>query len=300
MADPVVPSASPAPSPAPAATPAPAAAPAPSPAPAVTPAPSAAPAPAPSAAPAPAAPAAPVQPAAEAIKAAEPVKAADPATAEAPKAADTKTDSAASLLSDAGKPAPVDPAAKAEGEPAPVATEQPAQAPAPTYEPFKLPDGVTLQEKELGSFTGILGEFENGPKDHAATQAFGQKLIDLYTGEVQQLGTRLLQRQVEIWNDQNAQWKDEVRGDPELGGNRMATTLNVCGSVIEQYGGSPQQIAELRSAFNATGAGNHPAFVRLMHNIGKALGEGRPVPAPKPAPAPAGKAQRRYAGNTGQ
>src|SRR6185437_7889894 len=146
----------------------------------------------------------------------------------------------------------------------------------------------------------ILGEFESGSKaDHAKVQEFGQKLVDLYVNEVQGLGQRLQQRQVEIWNDQNAAWKDEVRGDPELGGNRIATTLNTCGSVIEQYGGTPQQIAELRQAFNATGAGNHPAVVRLLHNIGKALGEGRPVPAQKPAPAPVGKAQRRYAGNTG-
>jgi hypothetical protein len=244
--------------------------------------------------------AAPAAPAVAApVEAAKPVESAAPAAdAKAPDAA-KPPETPASLLSDAGKPAPVDPAAQADGEPAPAATE-PAQAPAPTYETFKLPDGVSLGEKELVNFTGLLGEFETGAKaDHAQVQEFGQKLVDLYVAEVQTLGTRLQQRQVEVWNDQNAQWVDQVRSDPEIGGNRIKTTLNIAGSVIEQYGGNAQQIAELRQAFNTTGAGNHPSIVRLLHNIGKALGEGRPVPAQKPAPAPAGKAQRRYAGNTG-
>jgi hypothetical protein len=265
----------------------------------------AAPAAAAPAAPAATAPVAAVADAAPAAPAVAPVETAKPVESAAP-AADAKAldatkppETPASLLSDAGKPAPVDPAAQADGEPAPAATE-PAQAPAPTYETFKLPDGVSLGEKELVNFTGLLGEFETGAKaDHAQVQEFGQKLVDLYVAEVQTLGQRLQQRQVEVWNDQNAQWVDQVRSDPEIGGNRIKTTLNIAGSVIEQYGGNAQQIAELRQAFNTTGAGNHPSIVRLLHNIGKALGEGRPVPAQKPAPAPAGKAQRRYAGNTG-
>ena len=85
---------------------------------------------------------------------------------------------------------------------------------------------------------------------------------------------------------------------PELGGNRFQTTVQVCSEMIRQFGGNQEQQAELRQVFDLTGAGDSPAVVRLINNIGKALRESRgPVVATQPTPAPTRKADRRYAGS---
>ena len=49
----------------------------------------------------------------------------------------------------------------------------------PTYEPFKLPENVSLEKEPMDAFTKILGEIETGKLDHTGMQNAGQKLIDL-------------------------------------------------------------------------------------------------------------------------
>jgi hypothetical protein len=156
-----------------------------------------------------------------------------------------------------------------------------------TLEPFTVPEGITLAEDQLKELQTIL--VEASPTKEVA-QATGQKLVDLFVKEVQQLEAAQ-QRQ---WEDTNAEWVKAVKADPEIGGNRIDTALRNCASVIETFGGTKEQKAEIREALKITGAGNHPAMVRLFNRIGEALGEGQPKPAPTPTPKPQTRAQRRY------
>lgn len=214
-----------------------------------------------------------------------PVAEPEPSPAEAPKPA-------VSMLSEAmEKPAPAEAApveAKdAPADQAPVAEPEPEAA--PTYESFTLPEGAMVDPAEIGKFTEVLGK-------HKAPQELGQELIDLHVAEVSRLAQSLVQAnaaaQQEAWSGLNQTWRDDVLSDPEIGGKRHKTAMNVCGAVIEEYG-----TPGLRAALDLTGAGNNPEIIRFIHNIGKALGEGRPIPAIKPAPAPSSKAQRRYGAN---
>jgi hypothetical protein len=238
-------------------------------APATTPAVSVAPAPA-----APTAEAAPPAPA--------PVAAPAPAAAEAPT----------SILSEAKPATPAAPTAEATTpavEPAPATPPPP-----PSYEAFKLPDGVQLDETKVTEFTKMLGELEvSGKADHAQVQAFGQRAVDFFIAEQQ----RQQQALVDSFNTIRDGWKQEIKADATFGGQNYPATLAAAGALIEQYGGTAEEVAALRHMLRITGAGDNPHLYRLMARAGKALAqEGKPVPAIVPKnPTTVSKSARRYA-----
>ena len=139
-------------------------------------------------------------------------------------------------------------------------------APEPVHlEPFTVPEGMALDEKALGEFSGLMSDPDLSPQER------GQKLLDMYAGQVKSIADDYAQRQVDVWRAQNDTWKDDLRRDPDLGGNRINTTLGIAKSVIEEYGGSKEQQAELLQHIDINGMGNFAGFVRLLHNIGTAM-----------------------------
>lgn len=175
--------------------------------------------------------------------------------------------------------------AKVEDEPVPVEAPPPVEAPAPTYETLKLPEGIQMPAEELTRFTEVLGENKIAPEA-------GQKLLEAYTSEIQRFQQDTLKNQTEAFNTVRRGWVEEFKAS-DIGGNQQNTTIRNCAAVLEQYG-SP----ELRTMLTFTGAGDHPAMIRFINNIGKVLGEPRPIAAAKPPAAPVSKAQRRYAGGS--
>lgn len=195
-----------------------------------------------------------------------------------------------SLLSDAGKPAEAAPVEakpeekKEEAKPA----ELPAEAapPEPIVYELKIPEAVKLSETELKEVQELFNEGRVAPE-------VAQKYLDRHYTELEKATKSIRDDQWNVWNKTQDEWRDKVMTDPELGGNRLQTTLNTAGAIIEQYGSE-----DLRKMLGLTGAGNHPAMVRFLYNVGKALGEGRPIPAPPPvSQAVKSRADRLY-GNT--
>lgn len=141
-------------------------------------------------------------------------------------------------------------------------------APLPTYEPFKLPEGFTLDETKLGEFNRELAEFEVKNKaEHAEVQAFGQKMIERYTAELQ----RMQDANLANWNALKSNWKEAFHNDSELGGNRRETTVNAVQRAVEAYAGTPENVKAFRNFANETGLGENLTFIRLVHNMDKAL-----------------------------
>ncbi len=234
------------------------------------------------------APAAPPAEAAPAPASPAPPSATPAPAAAAPTAAPSEP---GSLLSDAVSKPPAPAVAAPPVEPAAPAPAEPVAL--PTYEPFKAPEGVTLDGNVTKSFTEILGKYEVATKaDHAAVQQFGQELTNFYLAEQ----TRQRSELMENFNAMRDGWRKAVSTDADLGGATLPTTLAAAGALIEQYGGTAEQQAELRQVLKITGAGDHPAMVRLFRNAGKHLAtEGRPVPATNPKnPALQPRSQRRY------
>lgn len=237
---------------------------------------------------------------------AAPVVEAAPAAAETPVAAEAPT--GASLLSEAEgkKPAESAEAAKTEGnegappakegDEAAKAAEAEAAKPEPvTFEAFNVPEGLELKDDSVKQFTEILGD------PNLSAQERGQKLVDMYAAEVKSIHESVseayAQKAVDTWRKLNDDWKDELRSDPELGGNRIGTSLSIAKAVIEEYGGSKEEQAELLAHTDNNGMGNYRGFIRLLNNIGAAMNvlEDRIVSSPSSSPSgPKSKAERWY------
>jgi hypothetical protein len=218
-------------------------------------------------------------------------------TVEAPAPAEAAP-APTSILGDALAPvAPVE-------QPAPDAAlivegQSDTPAPPPTYEPFTVPEGQTLQPERIGEFTNLLSEFETNTKaDHAAVQVFGQQLIDRHVAEVQRAVMDVHKANMTAWDAQKTAWKDQFIADPELGGNRMQTTVDAAIGFIRTHGGTEAQQAEFQSLMNESGLGNHPVMIRLLAKAGAAMSEGRPLAATTPAAAPKSKTQKLYGGGS--
>lgn len=268
------------------------------------------------------------EPAAAAPAADAPAAAAPPAAAEAPKgepslleaASGAKPEAKPEGATDKDSPAPAEAApeskdAKPEGEKPPTdakdkkpdgeapkdekdaADTDPAkkdataaEPPAPIkYEAFKVPDGIKLDDERIGKFTEVAGAGQ-------VSQDVAQSLLDLHVAEMQRFSEEVVKQaeahQRDVWNKLNDTWKTEARNDEQIGGNRLETALARGKAVLEEYGGTPDQVRELVAHTSNNGMGNFPGFLRFLDNVAQALNvfEDSAVGAnpnpPKPAKGP--------------
>lgn len=221
----------------------------------------------------------------------KPAETAKPAT-DATKPADAKPDAA--------KDPAKDPAAAKDGtdgkkDAAAPADEALAQKPqARTYDAFKVPDGLKLDDKQIGDFTSVL---ENAEISH---QERAQKLVDMYVGEVDRIVKEQRTNQLNAWSDFTDKLKSDFKNDPELGGNRQETSLGQAKYVIEQLGGTPAQVADMIGMLDHTGMGNHVGLTRLLNTVyERFLAEAKPVPGSAPTRAARGNFQDVMYGGQG-
>lgn len=174
----------------------------------------------------------------------------------------------------------------------------------PTYEAFKLPEGITFDNEKLSEFMKDLGELQGKTKaEKAIMQEFGQKLMDRHVAELQKT-IQLVQEQNKIANETKVKsWDESFRKDPEIGGNKQDTTLNVARSAMK-YAGNEAQQKEFRQLLQDTGAYAHPAMIRTLANFQNKINELerkynsedgiKPLVATAPIAGPKGKADKMY------
>jgi hypothetical protein len=194
---------------------------------------------------------------------------------------------------DAAKPAPVE----AKSEPAePVKTEEAKTVEAKTapaeegsakaqpreYEAFKVPDGITLDSKRVKEFTDVLDDANLSHQDRA------QKLLDFHVAETRRIVKEQQEHQRKVWTEFTDKLKSEFKTDPDLGGNRELTSLGQAKYMIEQYGGSKEQVSDLLQMLDRTGVGNYVGLVRVLNNLFEKY-ENRPI-IPANPPTRAGRA----------
>lgn len=259
----------------------------------------ASPAPAPAATPEPAAAAAPVAPAAEP---AAPAPAAEPAAPAAPASEPTlleKFDAEqAEKAKTAAKPDPKSeakpdtsaveakpkdgaaaPEPGKEGAPEPVALEPVA------YE-YTLPETIKLDDAAKTEFHGALDAFRKDPVKGA------QSLIDMHNKAMTEFAEQVYRDQVATFNQTRKGWQDQVKGDEELGGAGYQTSMGAIARMRDMLVGE-KHLSEFNDFLKVTGAGDHPAFLRMLHNAARIFDEApMPPPGAKP-PANIGNPQRR-------
>lgn len=136
-----------------------------------------------------------------------------------------------------------------------------------TVEDITIPEGFEVDEEAMGNFL----EFANERGFDADT---ANSLVEFHTKELQ----RLTEASEAVFPQMVEQWRQEVLAFPEMAEAKRGESVAAIGRIVEQFGGDG-----LREAMDLTGAGDHPAFVRFMLNLNKALGEGRPVQGNAPA-----------------
>lgn len=232
----------------------------------------------------------------EAAPAVAPTPAPDPTTvpeAPAAPAEPIKADTGATTLLAETKPAET-PEAVQPQEPITEGGQSDEPAPPPTYEPFKLPENISLDTGKISEFTNLLSEAELAKGDHTKMQEFGQKMVDFHINETKKSLENYNTYMIEAFEKQKNDWKEAFLKDPEIGGNRWKTTVNSALSFITTHGGTPEQQAEIRTLMDSSGLGNHPAVIRLLANAMTAMAEPKPLASVKPIPQVKSRTQTMY------
>lgn len=211
---------------------------------------------------------------------------------------------------DVPAPAPADPVASAEAAPdpskppseaAPATELKPAEAPvepapAPTAvaidpKTLKLPEGFTAKPEQLGEFATLFSDAAIAGPDKA------QKLLDMHTSALkayaEDMQKQTYDKQVSTFNDTRANWRKAVMADSEFGGAGHKTAMAAVARMRDMFmsrepRGSAAHAAqekEFVDMLRLTGAGDHPAMIRYLHNVARVFDEAAPPP-PNPRPPP--------------
>ncbi len=189
-----------------------------------------------------------------------------------------------------------------------VEAEKPAEPEPIKYEPFTLPDGIEPEADKIGKYAEVLGK-------HRITQEVGQELLDMHTDSLRAyadyLGERTLADQHAAFDNVRADWRKQVMGDSQIGGAGWETAKGVIARTRDLFmsGSKPgtQEYSKDSQEFNdflrVTGAGDHPAFLKFLHNVGRRFDEPALPPANiKPSPnngaAPRQRGLRNIYNNT--
>jgi len=139
---------------------------------------------------------------------------------------------------------------------------------ASVFDPAKLTlaDGVTLDDAISATFSELLND------DKLTAQERGQKLVDLYTGQVQTMIQKGQEAAVSAWNQLNEQWRSEIRAMPEFSSD-LEGTLGATKQALISLGADEKFFA----ALDLTGAGNNPHIIQMFHKLAKPYIEGSSV-----------------------
>ena len=164
-----------------------------------------------------------------------------------------------------------------------------AQPPAFDYK-YELPASITMDEAQRTEVHGALDKFRENPAEGA------QALLDLHAAKMQEFADGVAGAQVNAWNTTRNDWRTKIMADEQLGGARHRTTMAAVARMRDLFVTEGHQ-QEFKDFLAATGAGDHPAFIRLLHNVARRFDEPA-MPPPNPQPPPnngRGKAQGRQA-----
>jgi hypothetical protein len=138
------------------------------------------------------------------------------------------------------------------------------------YTDWKLPDGYTLDTGVSEAGTKIF-------KDLNLTQDQAQKLVDFYSEHAIKSSKETL----DAWQATRKEWRDSIVADPALGkltgsnGNfgpdsALVVTVNRALDGLQ----NPKLVSDFKDAMELTGAGDNPAFVKVLYALASKVTEG--------------------------
>jgi hypothetical protein len=188
--------------------------------------------------------------------------------------------------------APKDPAkeltkadpAKVEAKPAePALPTGTPPAPAPVEYKYTLPETMQMDDAMRGEVHSAFDNFRANPSEGA------QALINLHEKQMMEYAKFMDSEQRRIWNETRQDWAKQVKNDAELGGSGYQTTMGAVARMRDLF-----VAAKDRPAFEqmllTTVVGDHPEFLRMLHQAARYYDEPA-LPPPNPRP-PANNGQR--------
>ena len=128
-----------------------------------------------------------------------------------------------------------------------------------SYEAFKVPDGMSLNDE-------VLGEFSTTAKELGMSQEAAQRMVDFGAKLVEQTQAAM----VEQATQQSADWRKATSEDAEIGGAKLQSeVIPAVALALDTFGNQ-----ELRAMLDSTQVGNHPEVVRFLYKLGSQLKEG--------------------------
>jgi hypothetical protein len=226
----------------------------------------------------------------DAKKAEKPADAAPPAEAkpdDQPKPEEKPADAPAEPDAELEKPA--------DGDPEP---DKPALETIDYFEDIKLPETIKLDDAERTKVAGLFDQMRADPK--AGAQAMVDYFNTAMTEGLAAQSKDLVQRQWDAFNETRQGWKDQVMADPILGGAKHDTAMMAIAEARDAFvstaaPGSDKfqaDLAEFNDFLKVTGAGDHPVFLRFLHNARRFVREASPPP-PEAKPTRDGGRQPR-------
>lgn len=98
------------------------------------------------------------------------------------------------------------------------------------------------------------------------------------TQAVADLGVKLMQKQMDTFAQTRAQWTEDAKADPEIGGTAFDQNLGLANKALGAFA-----TAEFIDFLTKSGLSNHPEMIRAWNRVGKAIGEDQLIPGAKPA-----------------
>lgn len=126
-------------------------------------------------------------------------------------------------------------------------------------EPIKLKPPVGVNPDDPG-----FVEFTKYAESHKLTQAQAEKALELYMKSA----TDSLAKQRADYAAQRAEWAKQTQNDPEIGGERLGTSLAMARRAMQKFG-----TTGLSKVLNDSGLGNHPEVIRFMARAAKLMNE---------------------------
>jgi len=154
------------------------------------------------------------------------------------------------------------PESKAEPKPTPGAPE--------AYTDFTLPEGVKLEGETLKSAQELFKAL-NLPQDGA------QRLVDFHLGQIR----AATEASSKAYDDMRAGWQTAAKADPEIGPNMTQIKENV-GRLYDAIGDA-KLVGEFKQIMDLTGAGDNPAFIKVLNKLSSFVTEGRHVTGTQPS-----------------
>lgn len=155
------------------------------------------------------------------------------------------------------------------------ASKQAPPAAAPEkYEAWKVPEGYELDPE-------VKTEAEPLFKELGLSQDAAQKLVDLYSKHSIKSLEEHNKSASDWWAKRQQDWREELKRDPQVGklvgsNGNFGPDSAVVQTVNRALDGlqNPKLVSDFKEAMDLTGAGNNPAFVKVLYALASKVTEG--------------------------